>query len=208
MKKILIYYALATTVIAGFLGTRLHRTKYECARLKINQQALFERLEQQDSLLYAHEASVEVLRLRCREFEQLRAADAATIRKQGIRLRELMSHSEQVTLTELQCRIPLKDSIHQPTLNPPASAIALRARTTDTLRAFRWTDAWNNVEGVIHHDTVTCRIRSIDTLHQIVRRIPRRFLFIRWGTKAIRQEIRSSNPHTKLVYSDFLLIEP
>ena len=52
-----------------------------------------------------------------------------------------------------------------------------------------------------------CRIRSVDTLRQAVHRIPRRFLFIRWGTKALRQEIVSTNPHTRIVYAEYVKIE-
>ena len=52
-----------------------------------------------------------------------------------------------------------------------------------------------------------CRVASTDTLHQIVHRIPRRFLFIRWGTKALRQEIVSSNPHTRIVHTEYVKIE-
>ena len=36
--------------------------------------------------------------------------------------------------------------------------------------------------------------------------MPRRFLFIRWGTKAVRQEILSRNPHTKIVYAEYVKI--
>ena len=50
-------------------------------------------------------------------------------------------------------------------------------------------------------------IRSVDTLRQAVHRIPRRFLFIRWGTKALRQEIVSTNPHTRIVYAEYVKIE-
>lgn len=35
-------------------------------------------------------------------------------------------------------------------------------------------------------------------------RVSQRFLFIRWGTKAIRQEVVSSNPHTRIVYTDYI----
>ena len=52
-----------------------------------------------------------------------------------------------------------------------------------------------------------CRVESTDTLRQVVHRIPRRFLFIRWGTKALRQEIVPSNPHTRIVYSDYVKFE-
>ena len=48
---------------------------------------------------------------------------------------------------------------------------------------------------------------SADTLRQVVHRVPRRFLFIRWGTKALRQEIVSSNPHTRIIYSDYVKFE-
>ncbi|MEG1886285.1 MAG: DUF6549 family protein, partial [Alistipes sp.] len=74
----------------------------------------------------------------------------------------------------------------------------------DTLRLFRWHDTWVRVEGLIGADSVQCRVESVDTLQQIVHRIPRRFLFFRWGTKAIRQEIVSTNPHTQIVYSEYI----
>ena len=57
------------------------------------------------------------------------------------------------------------------------------------------------------YTTRSCRIRSVDTLRQAVHRIPRRFLFIRWGTKALRQEIVSTNPHTRIVYAEYVKIE-
>ena len=52
-----------------------------------------------------------------------------------------------------------------------------------------------------------CRIRISDTLLQWFHRMPRRFLFIRWGTKALRQEIVSTNPHTRIVHAEYVKIE-
>ena len=63
------------------------------------------------------------------------------------------------------------------------------------------------VEGLVGRDTAACRVESRDTLVQILHRVPRRFLFIRWGTKAVRQEILSRNPHTKIVYAEYVKIE-
>ena len=80
-------------------------------------------------------------------------------------------------------------------------------RIRDTLKLFRWRDAWVTVEGRIRTDSVACRVQSTDTLRQVVHRVPRRFLFIRWGTKALRQEIVSSNPHTRIIYSDYVKFE-
>ena len=85
----------------------------------------------------------------------------------------------------------------------PSDTLVVR----DTLRLFRWRDAWVRVEGAVTADSVLCRVESADTLRQVVHRIPRRFLFIRWGTKALRQEIVPSNPHTRIVYSEYVKIE-
>ena len=74
----------------------------------------------------------------------------------------------------------------------------------DTVRSFRWRDPWVTVEGHIRGDSADCRVESVDTLRQVIHRVPRRFLFIRFGTKAVRQEIVSSNPHTRIVYAEYV----
>ena len=66
---------------------------------------------------------------------------------------------------------------------------------------------WVTVDGIISADSVECRVESIDTLRQIVHRVPRRFLFIKFGTKALRQEIVSTNPHSKIVFTEYIKIE-
>ena len=108
-----------------------------------------------------------------------------TIRRLGIRLRRLEAVANTVTATSVDLRTPVRDTV-----------VLLRRdtlRIRDTLKLFRWRDAWVTVEGRIRTDSVACRVQSTDTLRQVVHRVPRRFLFIRWGTKALRQEIVSSN---------------
>lgn len=129
----------------------------------------------------------------------LRAADAEQIRRLGIRLRRLDAAAKAVAVTDAEIRTPLRDTV------------VVRIHDTlpvrDTVRMFRWRDPWISVEGRIGRDSAACRIRSVDTLRQAVHRIPRRFLFIRWGTKALRQEIVSTNPHTRIVYAEYVKIE-
>ena len=107
--------------------------------------------------------------------------------------------AKTVTATSVDLRTPVRDTV-----------VLLRRdtlRIRDTLKLFRWRDAWVTVEGRIRTDSVACRVQSTDTLRQVVHRVPRRFLFIRWGTKALRQEIVSSNPHTRIIYSDYVKFE-
>ena len=144
-------------------------------------------------------AETQILRLRIAEFERLRTEDAARIRALGLRLRHVEATAKAVAATDLDKRVPLHDTL------------VVRLRDTlvlrDTVRLFRWQDAWVTLEGEIGPDSVHCRVESVDTLHQIVYRIPRRFLFIRWGTKALRQQIASTNPHTHIVASEYVRIE-
>lgn len=256
MKKYLIIYALLVT---GALLFTLRHYRSQTRRLVQNQEALTSDLTRYRTRAGQEAATAQVLRLRCAEFERLREADAEEIRRLGIRLRRLEATSKTATATQLEIRVPIRDSLvirrdtdgvpppadgvhpedrpdtarrsgaagnpleSQPDTTQPRGVSAKEPLATrhsvtkrpgsaagvqiDTLRGFRWEDPWTVVEGRLRNDSVTCRIRSVDTLRQIVHRIPRRFLFIRWGTKALRQEIVSSNPHTRIVYAEYIRLE-
>ena len=190
MNRYLLLYAL---VLTGLVLLLWPRQRAEIRRLTQNQRALASQVSHYRTRLDEEAASAQVLRLRAAEFEELRAADAERIRQMGIRIRRLEAASKSVTATRLELHAPLRETVR----------IAVR----DTVRLFRWRDAWVTVEGMLRDDSVACRVESVDTLRQVVHRIPRRFLFIRWGTKALRQEIVSSNPHTRIVYTEQVRIE-
>ena len=86
MKKYLFAYAVLATALL-FFTCRHYRA--ENRRLVENQTALAADVTRYRTRLGAEAASVQALRLRCGEFETLRAADAEQIRRLGIRLRRL-----------------------------------------------------------------------------------------------------------------------
>lgn len=194
MKKYLIIYAVLATLVI-FVGGKLLLT--ERSRLKNNNDTLLGNVNYYRTAADESAASVQALRLRCGEYEELLAADAEKIRAMGIKIRRLESAAKSVVATDVAVKAPLRDTVF----------IRDTLRQVDTLRLFRWNDSWVTVDGVISADSVECRVQSVDTLHQIVHRIPRRFLFIKFGTKALRQEIVSSNPHSKIVFTEYIKIE-
>lgn len=208
VKKYLFLYAVVVTVLLVFTYRRYHA---ENRRLIQNQTALASEVVHYRTRSGAEAASVQALRLRCAEFETLRAADAAEIRRLGIKIRRLESTAKAVAVTALEIRAPLRDTLVIRRCDPRVTAEERNGQNAalvcDTVRLFRWRDPWVTVEGRIERDSAACRIRSVDTLRQVVHRIPRRFLFIRWGTKALRQEIVSTNPHTRIVYTEYVKIE-
>ena len=192
-KLLLLLYAVAVTAAAISLVRHYRR---EVERLKTNQQTLSQQLVHYRTRSGAEAATVQALRLRCAEFEELRSADAARIRDLGIRIRQLEATAVTATRQETEMRVPVRDTV----LLRLCDTVVVH----DTVRLFRWDDGWCRVEGVLLPDSVICRVTSVDTLRQIVHRVPRKFLFIRWGTKAIRQEIVASNPHTQIVYAEYV----
>lgn len=75
------------------------------------------------------------------------------------------------------------------------------------LQHVSWSDPWVRLEGFIQADTLHAQIESRDTLQMIVHRVPRRFLFFRFGTKAVRMEVVSQNPHTSLSYPRLIVVD-
>lgn len=191
MRKFLFVYALLSTAAAA-LGLWWGSACFDEARRQSgNVRTLTDSLHRYRTRLDEEAASVAALQLRCDEFRELRAADARRIRELGIRLRRVESSATTVTASQTRITAVVHDTVI----------------VRDTLRAFGWSDGWTTVEGRLGDSTLDCRIESIDTLRQVVHRVPRRFLFVRFGTKGIRQEIVSSNPHTRIVFAEYIEFE-
>lgn len=182
--------AILLLLLALLLALRRNaELRHETHRLRSNAEVLSRRV---DTLRRLHGLSVAetgVLRLRAEEFERRCSSQARLIRDLGVRLREAqhVSRSDMVTAVEFTA----------PADSTPA---------TGGVR-FAWSDTWTRVEGEVEADSVRCRVESCDTLLQVLHRVPRRFLFIRWGTKAVRQQTISTNPHTRVVYSEYIELE-
>lgn len=182
MKRLVII-VLAVLLLAATLFFALWReARREQKRAQNNVETLATQAEAyrvSDSL---SALSIGVLELKISELKHLRAADAQMIDRLRLRLRRVESVAKVSTLTryefaaEGQNSWALKDNF-----------IDFRARKDSS------------------HLLVELKIR--DTIVQILHRVPRfKFLGIWFGTKAVRQEIVSKNPHTEIVAAEFLKI--
>lgn len=204
IKFLLIYSASITLLFVGGMAWLSHSIS-ENGRLRRNQEALSTEIEHYITERGEAAAQIEVLELRVSEFNRLHAQDAARIEELGIALRRVQSSSTVAAATTIDIKAPLRDTVvARPT--PFVDILPKLGAPTifEKAKGFRWSDNWVTVEGVIRNEKVECRVESIDTLRQIVHRVPHKFLFFRFGTKAIRQEIISSNPHTKIVYAEYI----
>lgn len=188
MKNLLLIYAMGATLLLIACVAVLRHRHTEVLRLRNNNEALTSETKLYKTRLDDSAASVVALQLQLNEYRKQHASDLKRIKALDLRLRRIESIAKTATQNEVKFTAPRCDTII----------------LHDTLSLFSWNDDWVSVRGSIFNKNVVCEIKSIDTLHQVVHRVPHKFWFIRYGTKAIRQEITSSNPHTRIVYAEYI----
>lgn len=195
MKKFLFWGAVMLLAALVVSVVVIHNLYEENTRLRSNQDTLLQGVTLYRTKANESAARVEALELSVAEFREYRARDAETIRSLGIRLRRAESYAVSATESRYEATVTLRDTI------------IMRDTVRDTVRLFSDGDAWSNIAGRVQGDSLSYSLRMVDTLRQVVHRVPRKFLFFRYGTKGIRQEIWSSNPHTELVYTEYVELE-
>ena len=183
------------TTISIILGIMLHRSATEQRRLERNQAALLGEVTFYKTRSEQSAASVAKLELRLSELRRERSEDAEKIRSLGIRLRRAESYAKSVLEGHNSQRIALRDSI------------ILRDTIRDTVWVFRSDSEHISLRGHIADDTLHYDLRTRDTIYQVVHRVPRKFLFFRFGTKAIHQDVWTSNPNAQIVYTEYIELQ-
>lgn len=182
MKRLLIIILAALLLAAGVFFTLWRTARHEQKRAQNNVETLATQAEAyrlNDSL---SALSVGILELKISELKHLRAADAQMIDQLRLRLRRVESVAKVSTLTRYAFAAEGQNSWHL-----KDNFIDFQARKDSS------------------HLVVELKIR--DTIVQVLHRVPRfKFLGIWFGTKAVRQEIVSKNPHTELVAAEYLKI--
>ncbi len=139
-------------------------------------------------------ASVERLTLTKRELEKYCGDLAEDVKRLGLKVKHLQSASQTATETRYEIKTQVRDSV----VYTGGSSLA------DSVQHISYADRFLKFDGMIHDGIFKGTIESRDTLTHIVHRVPRRFLCFRWGTKAVRMEVVSSNPHTKITYARYV----
>lgn len=203
MKRFLIRAAVVAGLLAAFilLWTAYRSENRERRRLEANQHSLLTDVEYYRTRDSLSAAGVERLRLTDREFRRYAGELERTVEDLQLKVRRLESASRTAVTTQYPVEVHLRDTVVvRDTLRESG-----RSGLTDTLRRLYYINPWLTVDGTISADSLfRGRIESRDTLVQIVHRVPRRFWFIRWGTKAIRQEVTTRNPYSRITYTEYI----
>lgn len=204
LRTALVVYIIVVTVAAAGGIWLLSRKAGEIRRLESNQESLMVDVEtyRTESGLNAARAdrlqlTVEEYKTALRESEGTVASQKKVINDLGVKIRRLQSVSQSVAVTGVDTTVPfIRDTL--PLTRTELSAVPVCSGLIE------WRDPWVSLKVKVEGDGAQVQLRSVDTLYQIVHRVPKRFLCIPFGTKGIRQEIICSNPHTVLVYTEYI----
>ncbi len=195
MKKAVVMVIVGLLVMVVALWSKTRTLTAENERLTDNQTALMERATYYETEAGKAAASVERLTLTYSELERNYKTVCKTADELGIKVKRLQAAATTATQTEIKVKTEIRDSI------------IYRDGWLDSLKVLRWHDPWVSVAGEIRGNDVELDVVSCDTITQIIHRVPKKFWFIRWGCKAIRQEVVSSNPHSKITFTEYIEVK-
>lgn len=196
---------LVSAGLALFAFIAYRNMKADRDRLKENQNILLRRgtVEIKQTNTGLSQASVPALTLRSSEFRQSGDTLLQVAKAAGIKTSRITEVATAAATTSVEFKTRVFQTIVHDTVRDTV------ARSLTTLLPSRqlqlsWNDPWVSLSGTITDSIFHGSITSVDTLDIIVHRVPKRFLFFRFGCKQVRMDIVSRNPHTQLTYARFL----
>ncbi|NDW09933.1 DUF6549 family protein [Dysgonomonas sp. 520] len=200
MKSKLISIMLLAVLLLGTAVFVLYRQYkqllQERDKYKSNTTALLSDIKrmQVDSTTTA--IDVKQLRLTLDEYKQYRAEDAEKIKKLGVKLKDLQAVAKHRVEVNAPIQAGLKDSV----IIRDTLVISVKTLAVQTPHI--------QINGVIENDSLHGSIHLPVNLHQAVWVEPKhKFLWWRWGVKAIHQTISNDNPYVEIKYSEMIKLE-
>lgn len=189
MNKVTMYLIIIVLGMAAVTGVAMHQCKrlqQDNERLSANVASLSAGTQQYKTEAGKQAARAQQLELTAGELKQQCEELQARLNDMGVENKYLQRVVSTSTQTYAQVDTIVRDSI----------VYVTQFEKLDTLQVLQWADAWVRLNGTIHAGRFSGSITSCDTLTVAVHRVPKKFWFIKWGTKRIDVSVASSNPHT------------
>lgn len=180
-----------------------HDLRGEAERTKENQDILLHngRVEIGRTQSGRPRASVSAIALKTSDLKRNPDSLLAVNRKElKIKNSRIMAVATTSTTTQVDVKAAIRAVPHD-----TCSRLSGSYRPPDVSQTVSWSDPWITLRGEIEGDSIQMHIESRDTLQMIVHRVPKKFLFFRYGTKGVRMEVVSQNPHSQLSYPKVIM---
>lgn len=198
------FSALLMLLFAGlaFFAVRsCVNVKADRDRLRNNQNLLLHNgnVEISETASGRSRASAPVLNLRPSEFRRGGDSLLKVAKSAGIKSSRISDAATAATVT----RADIVADLSSIQADDSTSNLSICQLANSRTRLLAWSDPWLSISGTISDSLIRCSVSVSDTLNIIVHRVPRRFLFFRFGCREVRMDIISRNPHTRLTYARY-----
>ena len=197
LRPYLFIFVLLLIAAVVCLGVTVSSLQDQNQRLEGNQAALLGEIEfyKIDSTRTA--ASVMQLRLTAEELANSNSSLKADIDELNIKLKRVNSASSTAIRSDYEVKTNIRDSIRYETRVVIQDSIRIIDSIRYVSQIIDYNTPYITLNGLIENDsTFVGHISTRDTIVRVEHRVPKKFLFFRCGTKLVREEYYSKNPHT------------
>lgn len=199
--KVIFLVLIPLALVVAF--KECHDLRGEVERTKENQDILLHngRVEIGRTQSGRPRASVSAIALKTSDLKRNPDSLLAVNRKElKIKNSRIMAAATTSTTTKVDVKAAIQAVPHD-----TCSLLSGPYRPPDVSQTVSWSDPWITLRGEIEGDSMQMHIESRDTLQMIVHRVPKKFLFFRYGTKGVRMEVVGQNPHSQLSYPKVIM---
>ena len=193
MKIPFTWIAIAILMVALLaLWLRYDYVSGDRDRLSKNQESLLTEQKDfkfRDSLQVSQIGSLELTK---NEFKRHFEEAAKEAKDLGIKIKRIESYTSITTQVKDSFKTVFKDSI---------------TIKHNTIKCFKYNDKWLSFDGCAINDTLNVGYSLIDSVEIFAHRVPRKFLFIKYGTRGVNLTTFSKNPNSKIINKSFIEIK-
>lgn len=170
--------------------------KEENLRMSRNMESLVMENQVWESKSGYQVTTIKELELTGEELARMRLVDQKMIKGLGLEVKRLKSITNTSTGTHINISPDVKDTT------------IIRDTIIFTCKSIKFKDAYVTVSGVVC-DSIPSVLDIVhtDTIETYAHIIPKKFLFIKYGIKEIRQEVVCRSPYSKIAYSNQIKIK-
>lgn len=187
MKKLLISLVVVLFVALTGMGYLYKYERAEHLRTMGNQSALLTGVKHWKTKDSLNAVTIEKLTLSKKELKEHEGELVEELKDMGIKIKRLERLTQVGTQTKVQFKTVTKDSV---VYLPGKDSIV-------AIKCMEYKDPWIDFVGC--QDNVQLVVK--DSLQIAAHGIPRKFWFIRYGTRAVNIDIVSKNPYTDITYA-------
>lgn len=184
--------AVVAVILSVFLIGNTYFLNKDNDRLSDNQKALTDSVRHYMTENGTQAMRIRQLELTAKEYMDLYNEGKGTIEELNVKVKRLEHLSKTAVKTEVRVETVLRDTV----------IVEVESGKETKAMAFDWNDGWNNISGTVYpNDSVVCGYEGTDTLTVACVKVPKKFLFFRFGCKYVDVSISNRNPKSRIVYN-------